>query len=313
VDLRPALVRFLGKFAHLYDSGVPLAEALGIARRGLPEALETALGGVVEDLYRGSSLADALERRPDAFTADVVGVLRAGETRGELGNAARAAAEGLRGRVLDAEPAPGFDLESVLGGAGDARAVHVEPDGRLRLRVGRRLVDGGSVPAAAIAAELARRAGIAGEWGRGAFLWSDRLLRVAVTATPEGPAAVVRLSQPPGAEPEEAARWRKGPPALLLVPGGRDRDPDACLRSILAAFDKEATRRVAVGLPVPEALPAAALEDALALDPDVLCAADVRRRATALRLADAVHAGIHVVASSLSPRPFESIPHARLA
>ena len=62
MDLRPALVRFLGKFAHLYDSGVPLAEALGIARRGLPAPLEAALGGVVDDLYRGSSLADALEQ-----------------------------------------------------------------------------------------------------------------------------------------------------------------------------------------------------------------------------------------------------------
>lgn len=308
MDLRPALIRFLAKFAHLYDAGVPLAEALEIGRRDVPPALGAALGEVVDDLYRGSSLADALERRPDVFAADLVGIVRAGETRGELGDAARAAAKGLEGRVLDAAPAPGVDLDAVLGGAGDARAVHVEPDGRLRLRIDGRLVDGGSVTAAPLAAELARRAGMERGEGTGAFVWRDRLLRVAVTPTPDGPAAVVRLSGVPGPEPEEAAQWRQGPPALLLVRGGRDGDADGCLRSILGAFDAANTKRVAVGLPVPEALPAPTPDDALALDPDVLCVADVRSRAAADRLLDAVAAGIHVVASAPSARLFEGHP-----
>lgn len=300
MDLRQALIRLFSKFAHLYDAGVPLAEALDLVRAELsPEAAE-AVRGVVDDIYRGSSLADALERRGEIFGGEVVGLIRAGERRGDLGGAARSAAEGLAGRVLDPTPLPDLDLDALLEGAGDARAMHVEPDGRVRLRLGGRLVDGGTAPSGAVAALLERQGG--------AFLWRDRLLRVAVARTAEGPAAVIRLSGAPGDEPAEAAAWRQGPPALLLVLGSRDADLDAVLRSILRAFDPDATKRVAVDLPAPEALSVGTVREALALDPDVLCVGRLEGRDAELL----VESGLHAVAGAYSERAAAGLPHRTL-
>ena len=301
MDLRQALIPFFAKFAHLYDAGVPLAEALEIVRREMPPPLAEAIGELVDDIYRGTSLADAMERRAEIFGPEIVGLIRAGETRGALSEAARSAADGLRGRVLDATPASGVDLDALLDGAGDARALHLDADGRLRLRIGRKLVDGGTAPTAALAAQLAQQPG--------AFLWKDRLVRVGVAPTPEGPTVVLRLSGAPKDEPPEAAKWRKGSPALLLVLGGRHQDTDTCLRSILKAFDEATTKRVAVDLPVPEATPVGSIEEAMAHDPDVLCVARVRRPADAERLWEAVESGTHVVAAAASARLFEDVPY----
>ncbi|MHC5052915.1 MAG: type II secretion system F family protein, partial [Planctomycetota bacterium] len=292
MDLRQAQIRFFKKFAHLYDSGVPLAEAVQIASAEAAEPLHGAIARIVEDLYRGTGFADSMASQPDAFGPDLVGVIRAGEARGELGDAARNAASGLTGNLLAAREVDPVEMDLLLESAGDARVVHLEPGGRVRIRTSEGLSDGGEADTVALGGGLARRAGIETGTGEGAFLWNNRLVRVAIAETSEGPSTVVRLSAEPGAEPEEARAWREGRPGLLLVLGGRHADKDCCLRSILAAFDPETCKRVAVGLPVPEALEVGDIGTALEQDPDVLCLAEMRHLEEGELLALAVEDGI---------------------
>src|SRR5262245_64936111 len=113
MDLRQAQIVLLRKFAHLYDSGVPLTEALEIAGAEVGD-LQSAVADVVEDLFRGSSLADAMARRGDAFGPEIVGILRSGEQRGELGAAARNAAAGLEGLVLEPRALPQGEIDGLL-------------------------------------------------------------------------------------------------------------------------------------------------------------------------------------------------------
>jgi len=306
VELRQAQIQLFRKYAHLYDSGVPLAEALELARAGLGEPLDEAVGGVVEDLYRGSSLADALTRRPACFGADIVGILRAGEQRGELGSAARSAAEGLEGAVL--APSHGADeaLDALLAAPG-ARILHLGPGPRLHRRTAAGVADGGTLDAAGLIAALAGRARIRGGAGAGAFLHGDVLVRVALASTPAGPAAVVRLAGPPGAEPPEARAWREGRPGgVLLVTGGRHDDTDGCLWSVLQAFGADA-RRVTVDLPVPGVVCVPTVAAAVGQDPDVLAAARVADAADAQRLAAAAAEGVRVAAVA-PPHLFPGVP-----
>jgi hypothetical protein len=309
VDLRQAQIALLKKFAHLYDSGVPLAEALQIAGRETSSSLQEAVAEIVEELYRGNGLADSMERRPDAFSPDIVGVIRAGELRGELGDAARSVASGLTGNLLAPREVDQAEMDSLLAHVGDARFVHLEPEGRLRIRTSEGLYDGGEADATALGGALARRAGVEGAAGEGAFMWDNRLVRVAITGTPAGLSTVVRLSAEPGDEPAEARAWRAGRPGLLLVVGGRHADKDSCLRSILAAFDSESTKRVAVDLPVPEALSVPDLATALTQDADVICLAQMCYAEEGELLAMAVEDGIHVVAGVTSTEPFTLVPH----
>ena len=310
MDLREGQILLLRKFAHLYDSGVPLTEALEIAGREAGEPLHGAIGSIVEDLFRGSSLADALARRGEAFGPEIVGILRSGEQRGELGNAARAAAAGLEGRVLEPRALPEAEIDLLLANAGDARAIHLEPPRRVRLRAGGKLSEGFDSDASGLAEALGRRAGIDGDAGEGAFLWNNRLIRVSTAPTPAGLAAVAWLSAEPPAEPAEARAWREGRPGLLVVTGGRHADLDALLRATLGGFDPAWAKVVSVDLPVPEvAACVPALDMALAMDPDVVCVARWPEDAPAELLADAVEAGIHVAVSVATLRPFEGIPH----
>jgi hypothetical protein len=310
VDLRSSQVVFFKKFAHLYDSGVPLADAIDLVGRDLPGPLRAAVAGIVDDIYRGISLADALAARGALFSAEVLGVIRAGETRGELGEAARAAARGLEGRVLEAAAVSEDAVDELLANAGDARVVHLDPDGLVRVRRGGRLEELGSAETLGLIAGLARRAQLEEDVGSGAFLWRDHLVRIAVARSDGGPAAVVRISSPPGPEPLEAAAWRRGPPGLLLVCGDRHADADSVLRSILRAFDPAATRRVAIDLPAPEALHVSSLGAALGLDPDVICLARARSEEDCARLAGAAAQGIHTVAAVLAPELAAGLPHA---
>jgi hypothetical protein len=307
MDLRQAQIRFFKKFAHLYDSGVPLAEAVQIASTEAAEPLHGAIAQIVEDLYRGNGFADSMAQQPDAFGPDLVGVIRAGEARGELGDAARNAASGLTVNLLAAREVDPREMDLLLESAGDARVVHLEPGGRVRIRTSEGLSDGGEADTVALGGGLARRAGIEQGTGEGAFLWNNRLVRIAIAETSEGPSTVVRLSAEPGAEPEEARAWRAGRPGLLLVLGGRHADKDSCLRSILAAFDPETCKRVAVGLPVPEALEVGDIGTALEQDPDVLCLAEMRHLEEGELLALAVADGIHVVAGVSSTEPFAHV------
>jgi hypothetical protein len=310
VELRQGQILLLRKFAHLYDSGVPLAEALELASEEAGAALQDAVAGVVEDLFRGTSLADALARRHDAFGPEIVGIIRSGEQRGELGDAARSAAAGLEGRILGPRALPEGEIDLLLANAGDARAIHLEPPRRVRTRASGGLSDGFEMDAAGLAEALARRAGIEGDAGEGSFLWRNRLVRVSIAPTPDGPAAVAWLSAEPGKEPAEARAWREGRPGLLVVTGGRHADLDAVLRAALGSFDPVRTKCVSVDLPVPEvAACVPALDMALAMDPDVVCVARWPEDASIQLLVDAVEAGIHVLVSAPSARAFQGIPH----
>jgi hypothetical protein len=310
MDLRQAQIVLLRKFAHLYDSGVPLTEALEIAGAEAGPPLRSAVAEVVEDLFRGSSLADALARRGDTFGPEIVGIMRSGEQRGELGSAARNAAAGLEGLVLEPRALPQGEIDGLLANAGDARAIHLEPPDRVRLRAGGKLSDGFEADAAGLAGALARRAGIDGIAGEGSFLWQNRLVRVSIAPTDEGLGAVAWLSAEPGDEPAEARAWRKGRPGMLVVCGSRHADLDVVLRAALAAFDPARVKCVSVDLPVPEvAVCVPALDMALAMDPDVVCVARWPEDAGIQPLVDAVEAGIHVLVSAASPRLFAGVPH----
>jgi len=309
MDLREGQIVLFRKFAHLYDSGVPLTEALEIASTDAGGTLQAAVAEVVEDLFRGSSLADALARRAETFGPEIVGILRSGEQRGELGAAARNAALGLEGHILEPRSFPEGEIDALLANAGDARAIHLEPPARVRLRAGGRLSDGFEADAAGLAGALARRAGIEGASGEGAFLWRNRLVRVSTAPTEEGLTALVWLSAEPGMEPVEARIWRKGRPGLLVVHGGRHADTDVVLRSALAAFDPARAKCVSVDLPVPEvAACVPALDMALAMDPDVVCVARWPEDAGVEPLLDGVAAGIHVLVSVSSLRLFAGVP-----
>lgn len=295
MDLRQGHVRFFGKFAHFYDAGVPLAEALEIASRELPAPLRDAIDGVIGEIFRGSALADALARRKDLFGPEIVSILRSGESRGELGTAARSVAAGLSGRVLDPVAAPDAEVDRILAHGG---ILHASPQGAVRRREGDLFPEVDRAETPALAAALARRAGLGMGAGEGSFLWEDRLVRVSILETPEGPSVVAKVSGNPPAPPPVAALWRDGPPALLVVAGGRRDDKDAMLRSILRASPGLA---IAVDLPVPEATPAPDVASALAHDPDLLCAARLDRLGVAHELAEAVLRGVHCLAGLDAP------------
>lgn len=298
-DLRASHIRLFRKFAHLYDSGVPITEALNIVRPELDDPLNHELGGIIDDLYHGVSMADALASREALFGPEIVGVIRAGELRGALGEAARKVAEGLVGGALDPMLASESELEKLLEFGALEGCVHLEPTeagGRLRVRRDGVLEDAGEANLMSLAAALASRTGAAGPDAEGVFFWKERLVRYALLPTPLGPAGTLRVSGDPGKEPKEAAKWRAAPPALLVVAAPLREDKDATLRAILRGFDAGTTRRVAVSFPVPEALVVGSMQQALLHDPDVVCLGRLDGTIDAGLVHRLLSAGAHVVA-----------------
>ena len=76
-----AEITFLRKFAHFYDSGVALAEALSLAKGEVGGEFAESIDAVIDDIYRGNSLADALQSRPNLFSADIIARPRHAYTR----------------------------------------------------------------------------------------------------------------------------------------------------------------------------------------------------------------------------------------
>ena len=293
-----AQIAFFRKFALLYDSGVALADALRLAASEADAELTTVIEAVLDAIYRGTSLADAMAVHPRYFSGEVVGLMRAGEQRGDMGGAARTVAEGLGGGVLDATEVAEGAVEALLLIAGDARVLHIARDGSLRARRGDTLMP---LPERALpggAAGLLQRAATTG----GAYMWEDRLVRV----TASGESVVIRISETPGSEPDEVCAWRDEAPRLLVVRGGRNADFDGALRAVARAFDGEECIRVAVGLPVPEVLNAPDLTTALRLDPDLLLVrrADIRSIDVVV---DLVASGIRVALATHSSRGLDGI------
>ncbi len=284
-----------------------MTEALSLAKGEISGEFAESIDAVIDDIYRGTSLADSLQARPQLFSPDIVALIRVGEQRGDLSGAARSAADGLGGGVLDASGDHAAEVEALLITAGDAHIVHVNPEGELRVRGtdGLELLEDRARPGAIDG--MLERAGLkSGVAGAGSFLWQDRLIRVAAAPTGDFVSLVVRIAGHPESEPDEIAEWRAGPARLLLVHGERHADFDGVMRMIAASFDGDGVVRVAVDLPVPELLAAEDVESALQFDPDLLLVCRMAPGDLA-RVREAVESGVRVAVAARSLRPFEAL------
>jgi type IV pilus assembly protein PilC len=85
VPSRRALLAFFRSFSTMVRAGVPLRRGLDVAiERTRDGALREALRGVASEVENGGALGDALARRPRAFPALYVAMVRAGEAGGIL-------------------------------------------------------------------------------------------------------------------------------------------------------------------------------------------------------------------------------------
>ena len=300
MDLRTTHTVLFKKFAHFYDAGVPLAQALESAARDLPPGVKEAVDGIMSEVYRGSSLAEAFGQRPDLFSTDVVELLRVGERRGDLSTAARSIATGLEELVLAATSVNHAGLDELLRKVEGGGILHLEQDstaveGRIRSRDGDRLRPEGETDIRKLMPSLMERARIGSAGGQGVFLWEQRIVRAAVLTGTQGTSAVIRVSAPPPPPPRELGAWLKGPPTVMCVAGPVRGDKDAVLWSVVKALAEADAKVVSVGLPVPETLEADDLEAAVAQDPDVLCIARLRGRDQVQELGRWVAAGVPAV------------------
>ncbi|MCZ6691906.1 MAG: type II secretion system F family protein [Planctomycetota bacterium] len=79
------LARYFDLVAELIGGGVPLLEAMELARTETDdEGLKDALGSVVQRIREGEGLADSLERCPGVIPAFAIGMIRFGEHNGCL-------------------------------------------------------------------------------------------------------------------------------------------------------------------------------------------------------------------------------------
>ncbi|HTD36440.1 MAG TPA: type II secretion system F family protein [Candidatus Limnocylindrales bacterium] len=82
---RRALLAFFRSFSTLIRAGVPMRRALDVAiERTSDAALRESLRAVLADVEHGSSLGDAMARRPRGFAPLYVAMVRAGEAGGIL-------------------------------------------------------------------------------------------------------------------------------------------------------------------------------------------------------------------------------------
>jgi type IV pilus assembly protein PilC len=79
---------FSRQFATLIDSGMPMLRALHtLEDQTEDERLREAITGIRQDVEAGSSLADAMERRPQIFNPMFRAMVRSGESSGRLDEA----------------------------------------------------------------------------------------------------------------------------------------------------------------------------------------------------------------------------------
>jgi len=84
VKLRELAV-FSRQFATLVASGMPMLRSLyTLEDQTEDEMLKEAIGGIRQDVEAGSSLADAMERRPEVFNTLFRSIVRSGEGSGRL-------------------------------------------------------------------------------------------------------------------------------------------------------------------------------------------------------------------------------------
>jgi type IV pilus assembly protein PilC len=119
---RKALLAFFRSFSTLIRSGVPMRRSLGVAIERCNDAtLREALRSVLADIEYGSSLSDAMAKRPTAFPRLYVAMIRAGETGGILDDVLERLAlflerdANLRKKVQSALAYPAVVLTAALG------------------------------------------------------------------------------------------------------------------------------------------------------------------------------------------------------
>src|SRR5262245_6262193 len=96
-----AVTAFLGELALVLRSGLPLDEALDVAGRDVAPRLARTVAQVRSDIVGGASLVQALERRSEIFSQEIVAMARVAEVTGDLdGMFAAVAAERERGHRL---------------------------------------------------------------------------------------------------------------------------------------------------------------------------------------------------------------------
>jgi type IV pilus assembly protein PilC len=82
---RRALLAFFRSFSTLIRAGVPMRRALDVTiERASDGVLRESLRSVLADIEHGTSLSEAMERRPRAFAPLYVAMVRAGEAGGIL-------------------------------------------------------------------------------------------------------------------------------------------------------------------------------------------------------------------------------------
>src|SRR4051794_7883413 len=87
INMRDLAV-FARQFATLIQSGMPMLRSLyTLEDQTEDERLSDAIAGIRQDVEAGSSLADAMERRPQIFDALFRAMVRSGESSGRLDDA----------------------------------------------------------------------------------------------------------------------------------------------------------------------------------------------------------------------------------
>src|ERR671919_1680675 len=108
---------FSRQFATLVESGMPMLRSLHtLEDQTEDERLRDAITGIREDVEAGSSLADAMERRPQIFDPMFRAMVRSGESSGRLDEALERVAfqleklDALRRQIRSAMMYPAFVL-----------------------------------------------------------------------------------------------------------------------------------------------------------------------------------------------------------
>jgi type IV pilus assembly protein PilC len=106
---------FSRQFATLIESGMPMLRSLHtLEDQTEDERLRDAITGIRQDVEAGSSLADAMERRPQIFDPGFRAMVRSGESSGRLDEALERVAfqleklDALRRQIRSALMYPGF-------------------------------------------------------------------------------------------------------------------------------------------------------------------------------------------------------------
>ena len=90
---------FTREFATLEQADLPLDQSLRVLAAQCPtEALRALAQEILKGIVDGTSLSDALSRRPDVFSREYINVVREGETVGKVGAALTDLAEMLERR-----------------------------------------------------------------------------------------------------------------------------------------------------------------------------------------------------------------------